>query len=87
MKKFSKEHIKQLWGEAPVIAPELINEFYEALEEGGYRAVNTLFATRGTFNPKFESREAVIGYIVTMKQFSGIMLTPEEKAVQEKYKK
>ncbi len=87
MTKFSKEHIEHLLGEAPAIAPELINEFYEALEEGGYEAVNTLFATKGTFNPEFKSRTDVIGYIVTMKQFSGIMLTPEEKAVQEKYKK
>jgi len=83
MRKFSKENIERIIDDAPIIAPNLINEIYEALEEGGSEGVNILFSTRGTFNPKFEDREAVIGFVVTAKRFSGIMLTPEEKAVFE----
>lgn len=81
MRKFSKEDIERIIDDAPLIAPSLINEIYEALEEDGAEGVNILFSTRGTFNPHFEDREAVIGFVVTAKQFSGIILTPEEKAV------
>ncbi|NYJ28238.1 hypothetical protein [Allomuricauda sp. ARW1Y1] len=86
MRKFSKDDIERLINDAPQIAPSLINEIYEALEEVGVEGVNILFSTRGKFNPKFKNREAVIGFVVTAKQISGIMLTPEEKAVFERMK-
>ncbi len=78
---FSKERVKELIGEAPIIAPELIDELYEALNKGGVQAVNALFKTKGTFDPNFKDKKAVIDYIVLMKRFSGIELTPEEEAV------
>ena len=81
MKKFSKDDIQKLFGEAPIIAPELIDEFYEALDKGGVDAVNTLFRTKGTFDPKFKDKKAVIDYIVLMKQFSGMDLTLQEQSV------
>jgi len=81
MRKFSKEDIIKLFGDAPVIAPELINEFYDALNTGGVEGVNGLFRTKGTFDPNFKDKKAVIDYIVLMKRFSGIELTPEEEAV------
>lgn len=84
MRKFSKEEFEQLIDDAPLIAPNLINEIYEELEEGGVEGVNILFSTRGTFNPHFVDREAVISFVVTTKRFSGIMLTPEEKVVFER---
>ena len=65
----------------PSIAPSTINEIYEALENGGVEGVNRFFATKGTFNPHFEDRSAVIGFIALMKKFVGILLTPEEKVV------
>ena len=77
--KFSKEHILELWESAPDMAPELINEIYEALEENGVSGVNTLFMTRGTFNPNFKERKDVLGFVATMKNFSRIMLTEEER--------
>jgi hypothetical protein len=81
MKGFSKDDIKKLFGEAPIIAPELIEEFYEALDKGGVDAVNTLFRTKGTFDPNFKDKKAVIDYIVLMKQFSGMDLTLQEQSV------
>lgn len=83
MKKFSKEHIKKLLGEAPIIAPELIEEFYDALNTGGVNAVNTLFRTKGTFDPNFQDKKAVIEYIVLMKEFSGMELTLEEQVIAD----
>ncbi len=81
MKKFTKDNIQKLFGQAPIIAPELIEEFYNVLETGGVDAVNTLFRTKGTFDPKFKDKKSVIEYIVLMKQFSGMELTLEEQAI------
>jgi len=81
MKKWSKEKIEKILDDAPKISPSLINEIYEALEDGGVDGVNILFSTRGTFNPKFKDRTEVIGFIVVIKKLVGTMLTPEENRV------
>lgn len=83
MKKFSKEDIIRLFGDAPVIAPELIEEFYDALNTDGVEGVNELFRTKGTFDPNFKDKKAVIDYIVLMKQFSGMKLTLEEQVIAD----
>tara|TARA_R110000868_G_scaffold355845_4_gene617430 strand:+ start:308 stop:616 length:309 start_codon:yes stop_codon:yes gene_type:complete len=83
MRKFSKEDIIKLFGDAPVIAPELIEEFYDALNTGGVDGVNELFRTKGTFDPNFKDKKAVIDYIVLMKQFSGMELTLEEQVIAD----
>ncbi|WP_406684331.1 hypothetical protein N1F78_00970 [Seonamhaeicola sp. MEBiC1930] len=81
MRKFSKEEITRMFNEAPKIAPELIDEIYEVLEKDGVEAVNTLFDTKGTFNPNFNNKQAVIDFISIMKKFSQLKLTPKEEAV------
>jgi hypothetical protein len=81
MKKFSTEEVIKLFSDAPDIAPELISEIYITLEEGGVEAVNDLFATKGTFNPDFKDKSAVIDFIVLMKKFSLMELTVKEEAV------
>lgn len=81
MKKWSKENIEKILHDAPTISPSLINEIYEAMEDGGVDGVNILFTTRGTFNPKFKDRTEVIRFIVIIKQLVGTLLTPEENRV------
>ncbi len=81
MRKFSKGEIIKIFNDAPKIAPELIDEIYEVLEKDGVEAVNTLFDKKGTFNPNFESKQAVIDFIAIMKKFSQIKLTAKEEAV------
>lgn len=81
MKKFSKEHIEQLFNAAPQIAPELLEEFYDALEKDGVKALNALMAEKGTFNPHFTDKQQALEFIILMKQFSRLPLTAEEQAV------
>jgi hypothetical protein len=81
MKKWSKENIVKILDDAPKVSASLINEIYEALEDGGVDGVNILFSTRGTFNPKFKDRTEVIRFIVIIKQLAGTLLTPEENRV------
>ena len=83
MKKFSLEDIIKLFGQAPTMAPELIEEFYDASNTGGVDGVNTLFRTKGTFDPNFKDKKAVIEYIVLMKEFSGMELTLEEQVIAD----
>ena len=80
-KKFDPDKIIELLKKAPTIAPELIDEIYTTLKNGGVEAVNTLFQTKGTFNPKFKDKKSILEYIIIMKNFSGITLDVNEKAV------
>lgn len=81
LEDFSKEDVVRIYNEASDIGPELIDEIYETLNHGGVAVVNSLFARKGTFNPDFKNRRAVIEFIALMKQFAGMNLTPEELAI------
>jgi hypothetical protein len=79
--RFAGKDIERIFQNAPTMGPELIKEFYEALEKGGVAAVNNLFASKGTFNPDFKKKQDVIEYIVLMKKVSKMPLTLEEEAI------
>lgn len=81
LERFSDEDVVRIYNESFDIGPDLIEEIYETLNHGGVAVVNSLFARKGTFNPDFKNRRAVLEFIITMKRFSGIELTREEMVV------